>query len=126
MSAPADFPPSAGTPAPGRRWRVWLVRILILVVVVAGAGGAVLYAYADTLIETHLRPAIIALLQDRFESDVELSSLKVSMVPTLHVRGEGVKLRKKGRTDIPPLISIRAFTISGGVRELWARRIDRV
>src|SRR5262245_16503706 len=48
------------------------------------------------------------------------------MVPTLHVRGEGLTLRKKGRTDIPPLIAIRALTISASVRELWERRIDRV
>jgi hypothetical protein len=111
---------------PRPRWRVWLFRILLLLGVVVGAGGVALYSYADTLIETQLRPAIIVLLQDRFDSDVELSSLKVSMVPTLHVRGEGLKLRKKGLTDIPPLIAIRAFTISADVRELWDRRIDRV
>src|SRR5262245_39493383 len=118
MTLPAAVPRS--------RWRVWLVRILILLVVVVGAGGAALYSYADTLIETQLRPAIVTLLQDRFESDVELSSLKVSLVPTLRVRGEGLQLRKKGRTDIPPLIAIRAFTISADVRELWERRVDRV
>jgi hypothetical protein len=123
MSSP-DAPSSVAPPR--RRWRVWLVRILILFALVLGAGGAALYSYADTLIETHLRPATIALLEDRFESDVELSSLKVSIVPTLHIRGEGLKLRKKGRTDIPPLIAIRAFTISASARELWDRRIDRV
>src|SRR4029453_714765 len=116
----------ASTAAPRSRWRVWLVRILILLVVVVVAGGAALYAYADTLIERQLGAAIIALLEDRFESDVELSSLKVSMVPTLRVRGEGLKVRKKGRTDIPPLIAIRAFTISADVHELWERRLDRV
>jgi hypothetical protein len=111
---------------PPTRRRVWLLRVLVLLVVVLAAGGAALYYYADTLIEKHLRPAMIALLEDRFESAVELSSLKVSMVPALSVRGEGLTLRKKGRTDIPPLIVIRAFTISAGVRELWERRIDRV
>ena len=118
--------PSPPVAAPRSRRRVWLLRILVLLVFVFSIGGVAVYYYADTLIERHLRPATIALLEDRFESDVELSSLKVSMVPALRIRGEGLKLRKKGRTDIPPLIAIRAFTISADVRELWERRIDRV
>ena len=108
------------------RGRTWLIRSLVLLIVALAAGGGALYYYADTLIERHLRPATIALLEERFESAVELSSLKVSMVPSLSVRGEGLTLRKKGRTDIPPLIVIRAFTISASPRELWERRIERV
>ena len=48
------------------------------------------------------------------------------MFPTLAIRGEGLVLRKRGRTDIPPIITIRAFTIESSVRELWTRHIDRV
>jgi hypothetical protein len=125
MAEPAPVP--LAPPAARRsRGRTWIIRILVLVAVVLAAGAGALYYYADTLIERHLRPATIALLEDRFESAVELTSLKVSMVPTLSVRGEGLTLRKKGRTDIPPLIVIRAFTITANPRELWERRIDRV
>lgn len=117
-SPPAVVPP--------HRLRRWLFRIGGLVAIVVTASLAALYYYADTLVEQHLRPAMVSLLEDRFDSAVELRSLRVSMAPTLSVRGEGLTLRKKGRSDIPPLIAIRAFTIAGSVRELWNRRIDRV
>jgi len=114
-------------PAGRSHWlRRWLFRVGGLVAIVAAAGLAALYYYAETLVEQHLRPAMISLLEERFDSAVELESLRVTMAPTLSVRGEGLTLRKKGRTDLPPLIAIRAFTIAGNVRELWNRRIDRV
>jgi hypothetical protein len=96
------------------------------VLIVVAAAGAALYAYADVLIEERLRPATIALLEERFDSKVELASMRVTLTPTLSIRGEGLTLRHKGRTDIPPLITIRAFTISSSIRELWTRHIDRV
>jgi hypothetical protein len=105
----------------GLRWRVIGVSLLIFAV-----GAASLYYYAGTLIEHRLRPAIIELLEQRFDSKVELDALTVGFTPTLSIRGEGLTLRHQGRTDIPPLISIRAFTISSSVRELWERHIDRV
>jgi hypothetical protein len=95
------------------------------VIVLAGVVVA-LYLYGDNLIEARLRPATIELLERRFNSQVELASLDASFVPTLSVRGEGLVLRHQGRTDIPPIITIRAFTIESSVRELWTRHIDRV
>ena len=86
----------------------------------------VVYLRADALIERYLRPATIALLEDRFDSKVELASVRVRFTPGLTVRGEGLTLRHEGRTDIPPLLAIRVFTIDASVRELWERRIDRV
>ncbi len=122
MPETADLAPHRTAPA----WRRWLIRALVLLIVIAAAGGVSLYVYADTLIERHLRPATIALLEERFDSAVELRSLEVGLVPTLSVRGEGLTLRHKGRSDIPPLLTIRAFTIGSSVRELWERRLDRV
>lgn len=104
------------------RWRVVGGALLIIV----GAGGLGLYLYADRLLEQRLRPATIELLEQRFDSKVELAALRVSFVPTLSIRGEGLTLRHQGRTDIPPLITVRTFTISSSVRQLWARHIDRV
>ncbi len=106
--------------------RRWVLRGLVAFAVVLIGVGVVVYLYADSLIEQRLRPATIELLQQRFDSEVELKSLKVFFVPSLHVRGEGLILRHQGRRDIPPIIAIRAFTIASSVRELWERRIDRV
>ena len=106
--------------------RRWVVRVLIAFAVVLVGIGVAAYLYADSVIEQRLRRATIELLQRRFDSEVELESLKVSLTPSLSVRGEGLILRHEGRRDIPPIITIRAFTIASSVSELWRRRIDRV
>ena len=106
--------------------RRWVIRGLVAFAVILSAVGVGLYRYADSLIERRLRPATIELLRQRFDSDVELSSLNVSLAPSLGVRGEGLTLRHQGRRDIPPIIAIRAFTIGSTLRELWSRRLDRV
>lgn len=98
----------------------------LLVLILGTAGAVVLSLYADQLVEHRLRPATVQLLEQRFDSTVELASLRVSVFPTLSIRGEGLSLRHRGRTDIPPLISMRAFTVTSSLRELWQRRIDRV
>ena len=72
--------------SPKRRWLLWTS---VGLVAIAGAGAAYVYWRADVLVERHLRPATIALLEDRFDSRVELNSLRVRFVPTLTVRGEG-------------------------------------
>lgn len=84
-----------------------------------------LYYYADQLVEQRLRPATVELLERRFNSKVELAKMSVSLMP-LSVRAEGIAIRHQGRTDVPPLISMRAFTIQGNLREVWARRIEKI
>jgi hypothetical protein len=100
---------------------------MAVAVLILGAGLAFgLYYYADRLVEQRLRPATIDLLERRFDSQVQIDSMSVSMTPRLSVRAEGVTMRHRGRTDVPPLITMRAFTISADLSELWARRIERV
>ena len=121
------MPEMAQTVASGSRSRrqKWL-RALAIVGLLMAATAGVTYMYAERMVEARLRPATIALLEERFDSKVELKSLRVRFSPKLSVRGEGLVLRHQGRTDIPPLIAARAFTIAAGPSELWARRIDRV
>jgi hypothetical protein len=57
-----------------------------------------------------LRARLTDALEERFDADVELESLHVSMLPRLRVAGTGVVLRHRGRTDVPPLIAIPAFS----------------
>jgi hypothetical protein len=105
--------------------RRWGIAGGVLLLIIAGAGVG-LYYYAGTLVESRLRPAIIELLAQQLDSRVELAALKVTFSPTPSIRGEGLVIRYQGRTDIPPLISARAFTIAAGLRELRTRRVDRV
>ena len=63
-----------------------------------------------------LRGRLTRALSERFDSHVELDGLRVSLLPHLHVSGSGVVLRYKGRTDVPPLITIESFTATAS---LW-------
>jgi hypothetical protein len=87
-------------------------------------GGA--YVYADRAVERYLRPAIVQLLEERMDGRVTLDALRVRVFPRLSVRGEGLTVRHAGRTDIPPLLTARTFTVDATARELWTRRVERV
>jgi AsmA-like C-terminal region len=120
------WPNSCSRTIPVRRvrssWKILGTAVLILGV----AGAIALYYYAERLVEHRLRPATIELLERRFDSRVQLKTLRVVFTPWLSIQGEGLVLRHQGRTDIPPLISIHQFTISAGLRGLWDRSVARV
>jgi uncharacterized protein involved in outer membrane biogenesis len=65
-----------------------------------------------------LKARVIALLTDELESEVTIDTLEGRIFPRVSVRGTGVVIRQKGRTDVPPLISIAEFEIAGSLREL--------
>jgi hypothetical protein len=63
-----------------------------------------------------LRGRLEAALGERFDSTVEMHSLRVSILPRLRVVGDGIVLRVGGRTDVPPLITIGSFSANAN---LW-------
>jgi hypothetical protein len=65
-------------------------------------------------------------LADRLNAEVELGSLTLRAFPTIHAVGTGLKIRHKGRTDVPPLIAVESFTVHGSLMSAWRRRVDRV
>jgi hypothetical protein len=93
----------------------WLIAIiggtLVVLAVIAGAGSRT---------ET-LRQLVINTLGDRLESEVELESFSVDTFPTVRVTGGGLVIRHKGRHDVPPLASVRSFTLDGGIIGLLSR-----
>lgn len=86
-------------------------RFIIAALIVA----AVLLTIPITLTST-LRGRLEAALGERFDSTVEMRSLRVSVLPRLRVVGEGIVLRAGGRTDVPPLITIASFSADAN---LW-------
>lgn len=104
-----------------RHWIPALVVSLVALAVVAGVAY-----YLDNLIETRLRPATIRLLSERFDSKVELREMHVRVFPRLGIEVAGVSLRHQGRTDIPPLITMRSMTMETGLWRLWRSHINRI
>jgi len=75
-----------------------------------------------------LRARLTDALGERFGSDVELASLRVSILPRLRVTSDGVVLRHNGRTDVPPLITIASFSAEANLWGLIGRplRLTRI
>jgi hypothetical protein len=84
---------------------------LVVLAVAAGAGSRT---------ET-LRRLIVETLSERLGSDVELQWFSVDTFPTVDIRGEGLVIRLKGAGDVPPLVKVRGFRITGGVLGLLGR-----
>jgi hypothetical protein len=61
------------------------------------------------------RERVEGILSDYFGSQVELASFSAAVLPWPRVEGEGLVLRWKGRTDLPPLITADRFVIEASL-----------
>jgi len=65
-----------------------------------------------------LRQRVVDAINERFESQLALGSLDPSVFPKPRAAGTALTLRHKGRTDVPPLITIDSFETSAGITDL--------
>jgi AsmA-like C-terminal region len=84
---------------------------LVVVAIVAGVGSRT---------ET-LRRLVVETLAERLDSEVALASFSVDLHPTVDIRGEGLVVRLKGARDVPPLVTVKSFIITGGMFGLAMR-----
>lgn len=75
-----------------------------------------------------LKARVVTLLTEELESEVTIEALEGRIFPRVSVSGRGVVIRHKGRTDVPPLITIDEFEIRGAFRDLMQhpRRVAEV
>ena len=69
----------------------------------------------------YVRNRVVSTLRQDYASDVEFSDLQVSIYPKIVIRGEGLVLRFHGRTDVPPLITIKRVSTEIGFWEFFRR-----
>jgi hypothetical protein len=97
-----------------RRTRIWVLLaalgVLATVVIIA--------LLSIPLRSETLKARVIALLTEELESEVTIETLNGRVFPRVSVSGTGVVIRQKGRTDVPPLITIAEFEIRGTLRDL--------
>ena len=94
-------------------------RILLLIALIGLVAAIVLVGILSIPIRSDtLKAKVIALLTEELESEVTIESLEGRVFPRVAVSGRGVVIRHKGRTDVPPLITIDEFEIRGSLREL--------
>jgi hypothetical protein len=70
-----------------------------------------------------IKARLVQALGERFDSDVEVESLAVSILPLPRISGRGLVLRHKRRTDVPPLVTIASFSGEAGLIGLLSRPI---
>jgi hypothetical protein len=107
-----------------RRTRLWIL---------LGAFGVLIAVVISVLLSIPIRSEtlkarVIVLLTDQLESEVTIETLQGRIFPRVGVSGTGVVIRHKGRTDVPPLITIDKFEIRGSLRDLMQhpRRVSEV
>jgi hypothetical protein len=105
------------------RTRNWLTATILLLAL----GTAGLYVVSSVLskrFEPHIRDLAISYLRNRFDSEVELESLRIH-IPKLspfrlllrggrgsvaHVEGANLRMRHRGRRDIPAMFALKRFS----------------
>src|SRR4051794_34448486 len=93
------------------RQRKWLI-----IAVGALLGIMVVLFGVSVRLSPIAREWFVKALKEHYDSDVELDQFSVSFFPRVRATGSGLVLRHKGRTDVPPLVSIPP--IFGGCRSL--------
>ena len=91
------------------RLRVFAVAAGVLALLIIG------FASAVPITSERARRAVISALSARFNGTVELESFEFRVVPSLRAEGSGRTIRHAGRRDVPPLISIRRFWVTGSM-----------
>lgn len=116
--------PISARPKAVRRTRIFVITLgatvlgmLIVVAVAVLAGGP--------LLRRTLKRSIIANLQKRFESDVQIDQLDVFVFPHIGAVARGIVLRTKDHPD-PPLITIQKLTLSASFLGLFRRHVSGV
>jgi hypothetical protein len=105
-----------------RRGLAYGLGIAILLAALAGGIG---YVYSKRKLQDlgpRARQRIIDALQERFDADVDLKSVQISVYPRPKAVGEELTIRHKGWNDPHPLIYIRRFTAETDYDTLIAKR----
>jgi len=105
-----------------RRWWFWTaIGLAVFAVIVIVGFIAAVPMSSDTL-----RRRMITTLSERLDSAVELGDLQVRVFPGLRAEGKDLIIRKNGRTDVPPLIAIKGFSVDATMTGLWRKRVTHV
>ena len=94
----------------------WFVFVTLTLAVLAA--GIALYLNRFSPVN---RTWVVTTLENRYDCDVELGGFNASLFPKLNATGRGLVLKPRHRTDLPPLASIRLFSISGDWPDLLRR-----
>ena len=73
-----------------------------------------------------LRQKMVAILSERFDSDVELDSVRIRLLPRFHAEASGLTIRRKRQHDVPPLIIVKSLSVNAGFPGLLRKHVGKV
>ena len=78
--------------------------------------------------ELRTRDWIVALLENRFQSGVELADFHVDVFPAMRVSGEGLSIRYRNRPEAAPMMRVEQFSFDLGFWSIFRapHRIRRI
>ena len=79
------------------------------------AGLILVVLFRARNMDERTREWLVRDLRQRFNSEVELDSLHVNVLPDMSVTGEGLSLRYHNRSDLPPMFQVQRFSFNLGV-----------
>ena len=91
--------------------------VLAILAVLLVSFALFIYSRARDIDES-TRAWVVAELSRRFQSTVELQSLKVGVLPMLTVRGTGLIIHFHNQLDVPPMFQIKEFSFDLGLLSL--------
>lgn len=99
------------------------VVIGILIAMIIAAGAAVVISARR--LEPRLRDWVTSSLSESLEGDVELGRVTLNWVP-LRLHAENLAVRHHGRTDVPPLLVVKSFSVDLRPTDLWSSTVEHV
>jgi len=105
-----------------------LARAGLVLISIAAIFGVVAIVFAPIVLSRYIKRNLTAILQERFGSQVEVKTVQVLLVPHVYASAGDIVLRYKGRTDVPPLMTIHKMTISAGLLNLVGSKhhVDKI
>jgi hypothetical protein len=93
-----------------KRWlRITLYTAAVALLITVTVGAVVALRFQPVA-----RQYFISTLQKRYQSDVDLGELQISLYPTVRASGDHLVFWFHGRHDQPPLVQISRFTFEAG------------
>jgi hypothetical protein len=107
----------------GRRILRWTAGVVLAVLAVL-TGAAIAFLPSDASI----RRRVERTLSERFDADVRLAEIHVSLLPGPKVEGAGLEVVARGRRPGPPLIAVSRFVAQAAWADVFRRprRVERV
>jgi uncharacterized protein involved in outer membrane biogenesis len=105
-----------------RRRAKLIIGILVAAIVVAGIGVVI----SARQLEPRLRDWVTSTLSESLDSEVELGAVRLSWVPSLRLHADDLTVRHHGRTDVPPLLVVKTFSVDLRPTDLWSSTVEHV